>query len=145
MTVSSVGNRFIVDTFCLREESQRCSSSSWLSSVSSDCRAGPVQSEDQVRDGEGHGVRDHDEAAERAESLEGGRRHLLLAPSHVCQPVRSPPSVQDVMGGKQARETFPFTTCRLARLVWSLAPWQPRPCLVANGAVVVVEPSLPLV
>lgn len=56
--------------------------------VVADCRVGPVQPEDQVRDGEEHGVGDHDEAAQRAQGLEGGRRHLLLPASHVCQPVR---------------------------------------------------------
>lgn len=58
--------------------------------VHADCRVGPVQFENQVRDGEEHGVRNHDETAERAQSLEGGRRHILFTASHVCQSVSVP-------------------------------------------------------
>ena len=55
--------------------------------IVSDSRVGSGQPENQVRDGEVHGVGDHAETEERAQSAEGGRCYLLLAARHVRQPV----------------------------------------------------------
>jgi len=70
-----------------------------VSPVDTDGGVGPVQFENKVRDGEEHGVGDHDEAEERAQSLEGGRRHLLFTASHVCQSVSE--SFLFRLGGKR--------------------------------------------
>lgn len=52
-----------------------------------DGRSGSGQLEEQVRQREGYGEGDHDEAPQRAQGAEGGRSHILLTPSHVCHKV----------------------------------------------------------
>ena len=77
--------------------SSSCSDLLCPSRPPTDSRSGPDQSEEQVREREGHGDRDHDETEERAQSAEGGRRHLLLSPSYVRHTVRDtpPPALVD--------------------------------------------------